>query len=101
MSEIWTIIVAVMLAAGIPGTITGIAIKRFVKRQDDRDKAREEINILLVQGVGAAISLGEAAAIALRDGKTNGETKAALEYAMNAKHNITNFLTAQGVKHIY
>lgn len=97
MNEIWTIV----LAAGIPSTISSLVIGWFVKRQSDRDKAREQINILLVQGVGASISLGEAVAIALRDGKTNGETKEALKYAMDAKHNITNFLTAQGVKHIY
>lgn len=97
MDELWSIV----LAAGIPSTITGLIVGWFVKRQNERDKAREEINILLIQGVGASISLGEANAIALRDGKTNGETKEALKYAMNTKHNISNFLTKQGVKHIY
>lgn len=97
MSELWTI----ALACGIPSTITGIVVGWFVKRQNDRDKSREEINILLIQGVGASISLGEATAIALRDGKTNGETKEALKYAMDSKHSITNFLTRKGVEHIY
>jgi hypothetical protein len=97
MEIIW----AILLAAGIPSSITGLVITRFIKRQDNRDKAREEINVLLVQGIGASISLGEANAIAIRDGKTNGETKEALKYAMDAKHNITNFLTKQGVKQIY
>lgn len=97
MEELWSIV----LAAGIPSTITGILVGWLVKRQNDRDKAREEINVLLIQGVGASISLGEATAIALRDGKTNGETKEALKYAMDAKHNITNFLTRKGVEHIY
>ena len=97
MNELWSII----LAAGIPSTITGLIVGWFVKHQNDKDKAREEINVLLIQGIGASISLGEAAAIALRDGKTNGETKAALCYAKDAKHDITNFLTKQGVKYIY
>ena len=97
MVELWSII----LAAGIPSTITGLIVGWFVKHQNDKDKAREEINVLLIQGIGASISLGEAASIALRDGKTNGETKAALRYAKDAKHDITNFLTKQGVKHIY
>ncbi len=96
MNIIW----AILLAAGIPSSITGLVIGWFMKRQSDRDKARAEINILLIQGVGASISLGEANAIALRDGKTNGETKEALDYAMKAKHNITNFMTKQGVKNI-
>lgn len=97
MKELWTII----LAAGIPSAITSLIIGWFVKRQSDRDKAREQINILLVQGVGASVSLGEAVAIAQKNGKSNGETEKALNYAKDAKHNITNFLTAQGVKHIY
>ncbi len=97
MSEVWTI----ALACGIPSTVTGLLVGWFVKRQNDRDKAREEINVLLIQGVGASISLGEATAIALRDGKTNGETKDALKYAMDAKHNITNFLNRKAVEHIY
>lgn len=97
MSDLWTIV----LAAGIPSTITGLVIGWFVKRQNDRDKAREEINILLIQGVGASISLGEAVAIAQKNGKTNGETEKALSYAKDSKHNLSNFLTKQGVKHIY
>lgn len=97
MKELW----AIILAAGIPSTVSSLIITWFVKRQSERDKAREQINILLVQGVGASISLGEANAIALKNGKSNGETEKALAYAKDAKHNITNFLTAQGVKHIY
>ena len=94
-------ILSIAIAAGVPSTATGLLVGWLVKRQNGRDKAREEINILLIQGVDASICLGEATAIALRDGKTNGETKDALKYAANAKHNITNFLTKQGVKSIY
>lgn len=97
MSELWGIV----LAAGIPSTITGLIVGWFVKHQNDKDKAREEINILLIQGVGASISLGEAVAVAQKNGKSNGETEKALTYAKDAKHDITNFLTKQGVKNIY
>lgn len=97
MKEIW----AILLAAGIPSTVSSLVITWFVRRQAERDKAREQINILLIQGVSASISLGEAVAIAQKNGKSNGETEKALNYAKDAKHNITNFLTAQGIKHIY
>ena len=97
MEVIW----AIVLAAGIPSTATGLIIGWFIKRQNDRDKAREEINILLIQGVGASISLGEAVATAQKNGKANGETEKALAYAKDTKHNLTNFLTLQGVKNIY
>ncbi len=95
------LILGILLAAGIPSTISGIIIGWFVKRQNDKDKAREKINVLLIQGVKAAIALGEASALALKRGKTNGETEAALEYAVNVKHDISNFLTEQGIKNIY
>ena len=97
MSEL----LAIVLACGIPSTITGLIVGWFVKHQNDKDKAREEINILLIQGVGASISLGEAVAIAQKNGKSNGDTEAALKYAKATKHDITNFLTKQGVKYIY
>lgn len=97
MKELW----AVILAAGIPSTVTGIIIGWFVKHQAEKDKAREEINVLLIKGVGASISLGEAVAVAQKNGKSNGETEKALTYAKDTKHDITNFLTQQGVKNIY
>ena len=95
------IIVTVILSMGIPSSLLAIFLSRFEKRMDEKDKAREECNVLVIQGVRAAISLGEASAIALRDGKTNGETKEALDFAKESKHNINDFLVKQGVKSIY
>ncbi len=96
MNEIWSII----LAAGIPSTITGAIVAWFVKRQNDRDKAREKMNILLIQGVNASISLGEAVAIAQKRGVPNGETEKALAYAVDVKHKIRDFLTERSVESV-
>lgn len=94
----------ILLAAGIPSAITGatisIILSRYFKKQEEKEKAREEINVLLIQGVGAAISLSEAVTIAYKNGKCNGETEKALTYAKESKHNITNFLTRKGVQSI-
>lgn len=95
------LIVAIIVAMGIPSAIFGLYLRRFEKRMDDKEQARKDINVLLIQGVRASISLGEAAAIALRDGKTNGETKEALKYASEAKHGISDFLTKQGIENIF
>ena len=57
--------------------------------------------MLLVRSVGAAIALGEATATAMKNGHTNGETEAALEYARKIKHEQKDFLTEQGIKAIY
>ncbi len=96
--------ITIILAAGIPSAITGTAISiflsRFAKKQEEKEKAREEINVLLIQGVNASISLGEAVAIAQKNGKSNGETEKALKYAKDSKHDITNFLTRKGVQNI-
>lgn len=45
--------------------------------------------------------MGEASAIALKNGHTNGETEAALEYARRVKHEQKDFLTKQGIEAIY
>jgi hypothetical protein len=96
MKELWSII----LAAGIPSTITSLIIGWFIKHQNDRDKARERMNILLIQGVNASISLGEAVATAQKKGQSNGETEKALAYAVEVKHKIRDFLTERSVESV-
>lgn len=96
MENAWTIV----LAAGIPSTITGLIVAWFVKKIDKRDAAREKMNVLLIQGVNASISLGEANAIALKNGKTNGETEKALNYAVGVKHKFRDYLTERCVESV-
>jgi hypothetical protein len=98
-------LVAIM---GIPSAITGLCFwmiqRRLTKRDEEldrRDAARERNEVLLVRSVGAAIALGEATATAMKNGHTNGETEAALEYARKIKHEQKDFLTEQGIKAIY
>ena len=98
-------LVAIM---GIPSAITGLCfwmIQRRLTKTDEeldrRDAARERNEVLLVRSVGAAIALGEATATAMKNGHTNGETEAALEYARKIKHEQKDFLTEQGIKAIY
>lgn len=98
-------LVAIM---GIPSAITGLCFwmiqRRLTKRDEEldrRDAARERNEVLLVRSVGAAITLGEATATAMKNGHTNGETEAALEYARKIKHEQKDFLTEQGIKAIY
>ncbi len=93
---------------GIPSAITalcfGLMRKHIDKRdkaRDEKDAAREKNEILLIKSVGASIALGEATALALLNGKCNGETEAALAYAQQMKHEQKDFLTEQGIKNIY
>ena len=71
------------------------------KRIDEKERARSERDYLVVKGVIASIGLGEAQARELqKDGKVNGNTSSALEYAMEIKHKIEDFYTQQGVKNL-
>lgn len=68
---------------------------------DEKEKARAERDYLLVKGTIASISLGEAQARELiKDGKVNGNTSTALEYATDVKHKIEDFYTHQGVENL-
>ena len=53
-SQIWTVI----LAAGIPSALVALMIRRFETRMDEKEKAREKQELLLVKGINASIALG-------------------------------------------
>ena len=71
------------------------------KRMDERENARIERDYLLVKGTLASIDLGTAQARELqKDGKVNGNTAIALEYAIEQKHKIEDFYTHHGVENL-
>lgn len=115
-------VTAIVIAASIPSALTGFCFwlieqrfqKRAKKREDEekerrkeeerREKLREQQELLLVQGVGAAIALGEATAKAVQripDAHCNGDMHAALEYAAKVKHEQKDFLARQGIEALY
>ena len=71
------------------------------KRIDEKEHARAERDFLVVKGVMASIGLGEAQAKELqKEGKVNGNTSSALDYATEIKHKIEDFYTHQGVENL-
>lgn len=96
---------------GLPTAITGLCFwllqRRITKRdkaQEEREKAREKNEVLIIKGVGAAIALGEATAEAVQripDAHCNGDMHAALEYARKVKHEHKEFMTEQSVQALY
>lgn len=111
-------VTAIIIAASIPSALTGFCFwlieqrlqKRAKKQEDEekerreaeekREKLREQQELFLVQGIGAAIALGEATAKAVQwipDAHCNGDMHAALEYAAKVKHEQEDFLTEQGI----
>lgn len=106
---------------GIPSAITGFCfwwiehrIQRREKKRDlqeeqrrkkseERERAREDLEIIIIQGNNAAIALAEATAKAVQripDAHCNGDMHAALDYAAQIKHTQKEFLTKQGIQAI-
>ena len=76
-------------------------LKKLESKIDEKESVRLERDYLLVKGTLASISLGEAQAKELiKDGKVNGNTSSALEYATDVKHKIEDFYTQQGVNNL-
>lgn len=104
MEEIWTIIAAV----GLPSAVVGLLIRRLEKRLDKAEKAREEqekarkdYERFQVRVLTAVTKLSEANAIALQNGKCNGETRKALEYLTEVRHEQRDFLIDHGLDNIF
>ena len=99
---------------GIPTAVTAFCFwlieRRISKRETaaqekaaEREKAREDLQIITIQSVNAAIALSEATARAVQripDAHCNGDMHAALNYAADVKHKQKDFLTAQGIHSI-
>ena len=78
-----------------------LQFKKLEKRMDERENARIERDYLLVKGTLSSIDLGAAQARELqKDGKVNGNTASALEYAVEQKHKIEDFYTHHGVENL-
>ena len=76
-------------------------LRRLETKIDEKEKSRSERDYLLVKGTLASIGLGEAQARELiKDGKVNGNTSTALEYATDVKHKIEDFYTHHGVENL-
>lgn len=74
------------------------------EEEKNREKLREEQEFFLINGVTAAIALGEATAKAVQripDAHCNGDMHAALDYAAKVKHEQREFLAKQGVHYLY
>lgn len=81
-----SIVIAIIVAMGVPTSVTALGlwflqknITKTEKKREAHEKKKERCEVLLIQ-------LGEACAIALKNGKTNGETERALKYAQQVKH---------------
>lgn len=100
-------IVALAIVMGVPTAITAFCSwmlqRRIAKRdkaQEDKERNREKLDVMLLQSTTAAIALGEATAKAVQripDAHCNGDMHKALDYAAEIKHQQKDFLTSLGI----
>lgn len=102
----------VLLAASVPSAvcsgIVGLLFWKLKRRIDQneaaqrqRDAARLDYEVFQIKMASATAALGKANAIAIKNGRCNGETTSALEWLEEVKHDQRSFLVAHGIEHIY
>lgn len=106
--DIWQILMALGVPSAIIGGIIALGFRRLEKKQDKereeqekREQARREYEVFQVKTMTAVMALSKANAIALKNGKCNGETSAALAYLDEVKHEQRDFLSKQGIDHLF
>ena len=72
--------------------------KKKAKRDDERDAAKEKENILILKSIDAVGKLTYANAIAIRDGKTNGEMHERMKINNESKEEMYEYLLEQNAK---
>lgn len=104
MENIW----AILVAAGIPSLVFGAMLQRYTRKVEKAEQhrkaqetARKEFEKFQLDSLTAVMKLSEANAIALQNGRCNGETHAALDYMKTVKRDQRAFLTKQGLAHIF
>lgn len=71
-----------------------------VKAQEEKEKAREELDVLIIRSLAAQSALSEATALAVQripDCHCNGDMTKALAYAKEVKKDRREFLERQGI----
>lgn len=90
-----------LAAASIPSALFAYYLRRVEKRREQEEQNRRQYEKYQVQMLTATACLCEANAIALQNGKCNGETHKALEHLKEVKHDQRDFLVAQGIDHLF
>ena len=74
--------------------------KKAYEKADAQAALRAEEGLLSMKLTSASVNLGVATAIAIRDGKTNGEVNGALKEAGEAKRDYQDFIKRVAAKQI-
>ena len=91
--------IIISITASIVSGMVLFFLQRFFKNKakldEERDAAKRKENLLILKSIDAVGKLTYADSIAIRDGKTNGEMKAAVEAYKKADKELYDFLLEQ------
>ena len=94
-------IILSVIASVVSGT-TLFLLQRFFKKKEERDKLRDEQkakeNVLILKSIDAVGKLTYANAIAISEGKTNGEMRDAMESYAEVKDELYEYLLDQNAR---
>ena len=105
--EVQTILLAMSLPSAITGFCFWLLERKLMKGQqavEKKDEARRQNEAIVIEGVMAAITLGEATAKAVQripDAHCNGDMHDALTYATKVKIKHRDFIREQGIDALY
>lgn len=105
--DIQTIVLAASIPSGISGFCFWMLQRKLTKRQkaeEKKEEARRKNETIVIEGVIAAITLGEATAKAVQripDAHCNGDMRDALNYATTVKNKHRDFIREQGIDALY
>jgi len=98
---VWQIVIGVIMAIiGIGVWRLQYVIVKNEKKRAEQDQNRENLQLKIVRFGCASFLLGEATAIAVKSGKTNGEMDEALSCAKAVKDEVDGFLQEQGIRKV-
>ncbi len=94
--------IIISIATSIFSGIVLFFIKRYFDNKEkieiDKEKARQKENVLILKSIDAIGRLTYADSIAIRDGKTNGEMKDAVQSYIAIKSELYDYLIDQNSK---
>ena len=90
------------ICASIISRMVLFFLQRFFKKKqkvdEERDRAKAKENLLILKSIDAVGKLTYADAVAIRDGKTNGEMKEAMKAYAEVKDELYEYLLEQNSK---
>ncbi len=100
--------ICLLLFGGLISLTVGVFLYKINKKIDndkhqkqEQEDARKQFETFMVKGITATMTLCEANAVALQNGRCNGETHAALDYMNKVKREQRDFLMSQGINHLF